>query len=342
MRLWPVVLSALAALSSTAAAQPSSEFYKGKTIKLIVGASPVGGYNAHARLLARHMNRFIAGNPTIIVQNMPAGAGIAAANHVFNVSEKDGTEFGLFNRYAVVAPILGSEQAKFRSEEFNWLGTTAGYSNNAYVFVVRGDLPVTSIDELRKANPPLNVGNVGAAPIKVLQEALGLSLRVIGGYQSDALDIAFERGEVDGHTIGWQTMLSTRPHWIEKGIARPMIQFGRTERLPALSGVPTGRELTRTPSEREMLEFAEAPLLMGYPFALPPRVTVDRVALMRRAFADTMADAEFRADVAKASLEFSPKNGDEIQALIAGLAKVSPDVVQRYKAAAGEAPAGAK
>lgn len=340
MKQWLSFLAACAAMSSSALAQPAGDFFKGKTVKLIVGASAVGGYNAYARLVSRHMGKHITGAPTMIVQNMPAGAGIAASNHVFNVSEKDGTEIGVFNRYAVVAPLLGTEQAKYKAEEFNWLGTPAGYGNNAYVFVIHGNLPHRTIDDLRKANPPLNVGNVGAAPIKVLQEALGLSLRVIGGYQADALDIAFERGEVDGHTIGWQTMQSTRPHWIEKGTARPVIQFGRTERLPALKDVPTGRELARTPEDRVLLEFVEAPLLIGYPFALPPRVPADRVALLRRAFEQTMAEAEFQAEVAKASLEFSPKTGNEIQALIAGLAKVSPTVIQRYKAAAGEAAGG--
>jgi tripartite-type tricarboxylate transporter receptor subunit TctC len=323
-------------MATGAAAQSPADFYKGRTIKMIVGASVTGGYNAHARVVSRYMGKYIPGNPSIVVQNMPAGAGIAATNHVFNISEKDGSEMGLFNRYTVVAPLLGTEQAKYKSEQFNWLGTTAGYSDNAYVFVIRSELPLKTIDDMRTANPPLNVGNVGAAPIKVLGEALGLSLKIINGYQGDALDIAFERGEVDGNTVGYQTMLATKPHWVEKGYARVMIQFGRTERLPALKDVPTGRELARTPEDRQLLEFVEAPLLIGYPFAMPPGVPADRVAAMRKAFADAMKDPELQAEMKKSSLEYSPRTGEDIQNLIVALSKTPKSVIERYKAAAGE------
>lgn len=334
--------AALALLPLAAAAETDAEFYKGKTLKMVVGASVTGGYNAHGRVVSRHLGKYIPANPTIIVQNMPAGAGIAATNHVFNVAEKDGTEFGLFNRYTLLSPLLGTTQAKFRSEEFNWLGTTAGYTNNAYLFVIRSSLPYKTVDELRKADPPIHVGNVGSAPIKIMQEALGLRLNVIGGYRGDALDIAFERGEVDGHTIGYLTMMSTKPHWMEKNYARPMIQLGRTDRLPALKDVPTAQELARSEDDRALLRFVEAPLQIGYPFALPPKVPASRVAIMRNAFKSAMEDAELKAEMTKSSLELSPRTGEEIQALVSGLSKATPDVVRRYKDATGEAPQSAK
>lgn len=330
-------VTAVAALSVTTAAQADQDFYKGKTLKLVVGASVTGGYNAHGRTVSRHIGKHIPGNPNIIVQNMPAGAGMAATNHVYNVAEKDGTELGLFNRYTLLAPLLGTGQAKFKPEDFNWLGTTAGYTNNAYLFVIRASLPYKTADELRKASPPLNVGNVGSAPIKIMQEALGLPLKVIGGYRGDALDIAFERGEVDGNTIGYLTMMATKPHWVEKNIARPMIQLGRSERLPELKDVPTAQELARTEDDKALLRFVEAPLQIGYPFALPPQVPADRVAIMRKAFKAAMDDPDLKGEMTKSSLELSPRTGEEIQALVVGLTKASPEVVRRYKAATGEA-----
>lgn len=325
----------LAIITSCLLLSPSfaqEDFYRGKSMKLIVGGSPTGGYNLNARTLARHMPKHIPGNPNIIVVNMPAGNGIAATNHLYNIADKDGTVFGLFNRYTVLLPILGTEQAKYKSEEFNWLGTTASYTDNAYLFVIRAKLPQTDVEAMRKANPPLNVGNIGAAPIEVINEALGLNLKIIHGYTGDNLDIAFENGEVDGHTIGYQTLLARKAYWLEKNIARPMIQFGRTGRHPALADVPTARELAKTPEQLATIEFVEAPLMIGYPFALPPGVPADRVAIMQKAFQDTMNDPEFQAEMIKQKLEFTPKDGKTIAELVAQLAKTPESVIKRYKA----------
>lgn len=332
------LVSLIACLSGTPC--PAQDFYRGKTIRLIVGASAVGGYNLHARTVARYMPRHIPGNPNIVVVNMPAGTGIAAINHVYNIADKDGTIFGLFNRYTVLLPILGAEQAKYKSEELNWLGTTDDYSDNAYLFIIRANLPQTDIDAVRKANPPLNVGLMGAAPIQVINEALGLNLKMIGGYTSDNLEIAFENGEVDGHTIGYQTLLARKPDWLEKKIARPMIQFGRASRHPDLPNVPTARELATTREELAMIEFVEAPLLVGYPFALPPGVPAERVSILRKAFQDTMNDQEFQAEMKRQSLEFAPKNGEAIAETLRQLSKAPQSVIERYKTLVGHRSSG--
>jgi tripartite-type tricarboxylate transporter receptor subunit TctC len=325
---------------STLTSATAEEFYRGKTIKLIVGASPTGGYNLYARAVARHMPKHIPGNPNIAVVNMPSGNGIAATNHVYNLAEKDGTAFGLFNRYTILLPVLGTEQAKYKPEEFNWLGTTASYSDNAYLFVIRAKLPQKDIASLRAAKPPLNVGNVGAAPIEVINEALKLNLKIIHGYTGDNLDIAFENGEVDGHTTGYANMLARKPYWLTNGIARPMIQFGRETRLPALPDVPTARELAETPEQLAMIKFVEAPLMIGYPFALPPGVPADRVAIMQKAFIDTMNDPEFKEDMVKQSLEFTPKDGKAIQDLVVQLEKTPASVIKRYKELTGDRAPG--
>ena len=325
---------------ATVSSATAEDFYRGKTIKLVVGASPTGGYNLYARAVARHMPKHIPGNPGIAVVNMPSGNGIAATNHVYNLAEKDGTVFGLFNRYTILLPVLGTEQAKYKPEEFNWLGTTASYSDNAYLFVIRAKLPQKDIASLRTAKPPLNVGNVGAAPIEVINEALKLNLKIIHGYTGDNLDIAFENGEVDGHTTGYANMLARKPYWLTNGIARPMIQFGRETRLPALPDVPTARELAETPEQLAMIKFVEAPLMIGYPFALPPGVPADRVAIMQKAFMDTMNDPEFKEDMLKQSLEFTPKDGKAIRDLVVQLEKTPAPVIKRYKELTGDRAPG--
>jgi tripartite-type tricarboxylate transporter receptor subunit TctC len=331
-----------AGLTACLSLSPSfgEEFYQGKTVKLVVGASATGGYNLYARAVARYMPKHIPGNPAIVVTNMPSGNGIAATNHVYNLADKDGTVFGLFNRYTILLPVLGVEQAKYKPEEFNWLGTTASYSDNAYLFVIRAKLPQTDVASLRKANPPLNVGNVGAAPIEVINEALKLNLKIIHGYTGDNLDIAFENGEVDGHTTGYANLLARKAYWLEKGIARPMIQFGRETRLPALSNVPTARELAETPEQLAMIKFVEAPLMIGYPFALPPGVPADRVAIMQKAFMDTMNDPEFKADMLKQRLEYTPKDGKSIADLVEQMGKTPASVIKRYKELTGDRAPG--
>jgi tripartite-type tricarboxylate transporter receptor subunit TctC len=340
----PVLLVlAATALFSVAGLTPASaqDFYKGKSVKLIVGAAAGGGYDSHSRLVSRHMTRHIPGSSGIVVMNMPAAGGLVATNHVYAIADKDGSAIGLFNRYTILAGILGNEQARFKVEEFNWLGTPASYSDNAYLFVIRAALPQKTIEDLRNADPPLSVGNVGSAPVRVLKEALGLNLKIIEGYKgSTELDLAFERGEVDGHTVGWANMLSRQPEWIEKGFIRPMIQFGRIDRLPALKDVPTAREVARTPEDRALIEFTEAPLLMAFPFAAPPGVPVDRVAILRQAFRDTMNDPAYQEDVHKQKLELTPKFGEEVQDIIASMARAPTSVTERYVAIVGSRSGG--
>jgi tripartite-type tricarboxylate transporter receptor subunit TctC len=287
------------------------------------------------------MSSHIPGNPNIVVMNMPAAGGIVATNHVYSIADKDGTAIGLFNRYSILAAILGNERARYKAEEFNWLGTPASYSDNAYLFVIRAALPQKTVEDLRKADPPLSVGNVGSAPVRVLKEALGLNLKIIEGYKgSNELDLAFERGEVDGHTVGWANMLSRQPQWIETGFVRPMIQFGRIDRLPALKDVPTAREVARTPVDRALIEFTETPLLMAFPFAAPPGVPANRVAILRKAFRDTMDDKAYQDDVHKQRLEFTPKYGEELQEIIAKMAHAPKSVITRYNEIVGSRSGG--
>lgn len=333
------VLAAAAAVGSPASAQ---DFYAGKQVRVIVSSAAGGGYDAYARLLQRHMPKYIPGNPTLVVMNMPGAGGLIAANHVANIAEKDGTVFGTFNRYSAVMPLLGSDQAKFKAEDFQWLGTTASYSDNSYLLVIRAALPHKTIADLRNPDMPIHIGNTGTDVPAILKEALGLNFKLVSGYKgSDEMEIAFERGEVDGHTSGYNSILSRHPEWIEKGFIRPVIQFGRIDRLPALKDVPTARELAQTPSDRALVEFAELPLLMARPFAAPPGVPADRVAILRAAFMKVMADPGYIEDGQKQKLELTPKSGEEVQAIVASLAKVEPAVVQRYlKALGGKLPSG--
>jgi tripartite-type tricarboxylate transporter receptor subunit TctC len=273
---------------------------------------------------------------------MPGAGGLIAANNIANIAEKDGTVIALLNRYITVMPVLGAEQAKFKSEELQWVGTTASYSDNAYLLVIRAALPHKTIADLRNPEMPINIGVTGTDVPAILKEALGLNFKLISGYKgSDDMELAFERGEVDGHTSGYNSVLSRHPQWIEKGFIRTMLQFGRIDRLPVLKDVPTARELATNPADRALIEFAELPLLIARPVAAPPGIPADRLKILREAFDKTMADADHKAESDKQKLELSPKSGAEVQEIAASLAKVDPEVVQRYlKALGGKLPSG--
>jgi tripartite-type tricarboxylate transporter receptor subunit TctC len=328
-----------AVVAGTAAAQ---EFYSGKQIRIVVGSAAGGGYDQYARMLQRHMPKHIPGNPSVIVVNMPGAGGLTAANHLYNIAEKDGTVFATLNRYTAVMPILGVEQAKFTTDGFQWLGTTASYSDNSYLMFVRSAMPHKTVEDMRNPDLPLHIGITGTDVPAILKEALGLNFKIIGGYKShEEMAAAFERGELDALTDGYISMKATKPEWIDKKFIRPMIQFGRVDRLPEMADTPTARELARTPEDRELIEFAEAPLLMARPFATPPGVPADRVEILRAAFMKTMTDPDYLTESQAQKLEYTPKDGAAVQKVVQDLAKVSPAVVARYlKALGGKAPAG--
>jgi tripartite-type tricarboxylate transporter receptor subunit TctC len=203
--------------------------------------------------------------------------------------------------------------------------------DNAYLFIIRSNLPYRTIEDLRKADPPLHVGVVNS-PIHILRVAFGLSVKIIVGYGKNALDLAFERGEVDGNGITYANLVSRKPLWIEKNLMRPMIQFGSDTRLKELPNVPTAREIARNPEELALVKLTEAPLQIAYPIAMPPGVPPERVALMRKAFMDTMNDPAFRAEAIKMRLDYSPRDGQTIETAFAELSKSPPSAIASYKA----------
>jgi tripartite-type tricarboxylate transporter receptor subunit TctC len=332
------LLASLAFLvgSAEARAQDNS-FYRGKTVRIIVGAEAGASYDIYSRLISRHLGRHIPGQPKVVVQNMNAAGGLVAANHLFNVAERDGTVIGTFQRNSVLDSVIENPKARFRVHQFNWLGTPASMSDNAYLFIIRHALPYQNVEELRKAEPPIHVGVVNS-PIHILRVAFGLNVKIIVGYGKNALDLAFERGEVDGNGITYANLLSRKPQWVEKKLMRPMIQFGNAERLAALPNVPTARELARDAKELALVKLTEAPLQIAYPIALPPEVPAERVALMRKAFTDTMNDPAFRNEALKMKLEYSPRTGQAIEAAIADIARSPRDAIASYQELFGNRP----
>ena len=255
MGLWrPAVRIVVAALlcCHPVLAQPVDDFYKGKTINLILGFSTGGLNDIAGRLVAQHLGHFIPENPRVVAQNMMGAGGLVAANHLANVAARDGTVIASLDRNTAQTAIRGIANVKFDPLQLTWLGSLSNYSNDAYPLWVAGHYPARTIADINRLPTPTRLGAVGGGTnmliALLLKEALRLNLQVIRGYSGGpAILLAVERGEVDGLTIGLSALNAEYPQkWLNKEV-RPLVQLGRATRFEELPDVPTARELAPTP-----------------------------------------------------------------------------------------------
>ena len=333
-----LILPCLAAAWLTAtslAAQTVEEFYRGKSLTLVIGNGPGGGFDVFGRLLARYIGHYIPGNPSVVVQNMPGAGSLVAANYLYNLAPKDGTTFGLIARNMPMLGLLGSNaNVRFDPRRFTWLGSSSNFSNDAYVLIVRKDAPVTSIDDaLRAGGPPLVLGGTADGGSssdvpKILRDTLGLNVRLVIGYRdSAAIYLAMENGEVSGRTNELSSIRSTRPHWLARdGQYKLLLQYARANRLASLTDVPTARELAPDDKARALIQFTEAPFTMAWPYAAPPGLPADRSAALRDAFDAAHRDPRFLAEAKTVGIDVSPVNAEELRRSIDDLSRAPADM----------------
>jgi tripartite-type tricarboxylate transporter receptor subunit TctC len=320
---------------AVAQAQGSVEdFYKNRQLNLIVGYGPGGGYDITARLLARHLGNHIPGRPTIVVQNMVGAGSMRAANYLYVSAPRDGTTFGVIGRDMPLIGLIGSNASvQFDPRKFIWLGTSSSFANDAYVLIVRPGAPVQSIEAARRAgSPPLVLGGTGEGATdtdvpKILRDAIGINIKQVLGYpDSPSIFLAVERGEVDGRTFDLSSVKVTKPEWLKPASGyRVLVQFARVTRHPDLPAVPTARELALSDAARELIGFAEAPLLtMARPFAAPPGLPPDRAKALQAAFLAVHRDPAFLEEAGKLGVDISPLGADDMARGIEQLARSSP------------------
>ncbi len=327
----PLLLSA-----ASAQKDPIGQFYREHQINLVVGSGPGGSHDIYARLLARHLGRYVSGSPPVVVQNIPGASGLRAANYLYNFAPRDGTAIGMFARNVPLHGLLGGSNVQFDPRKFIWLGSPASFQNDANVLVVRKDAPVKSIEEARRTDlPPLILGGSADGGISndvpiILHDTIGLHLKQVVGYpDSPAIFAAIERGEVHGRTVDLSTLRSVRPDWLKPdGAFRILVQFGRATRHPQLPDVPTARELARNEAARSLIELAELPYSISRPVAAPPGVPVQRAKALIRAFRDVQSDAQYLEDAAGLRLDVSPVDGDEVLRAIQGVASAPPEFLE--------------
>jgi tripartite-type tricarboxylate transporter receptor subunit TctC len=329
-------------LSDTTLAQDAvADFYRGKQVNLIVGYGPGGGYDAAARVLARHLGRYLPGNPSIVVQNMPGAGSMRAVNYLYGVAPKDGSAFALFGSDMALIGLIGNNPSiAFDPRKFTWLGSSSSFAGDAYVLLVRPDAPAKSIAEARRPGArPLVLAGTGegardADVPKILRDALGLNLKQVLGYpDSPSIFLAVERGEVDGRMFDFTSLKSTKPQWLRPDSGFHMLlQFARVTRHPELPAAATARELAPTDAARALIEFAETPLLtMARPFAAPPGVPAERAWALQAAFLAAHRDPQFLAEAERLGIDISPVGAEEIARSIETMARASPDVFDYMK-----------
>jgi len=323
-------------------AQGSVEaFYQNRQINLVVGYGPGGGYDLTARLLARHIGRFIPGHPSVVVQNMAGAGSLRAANWLAEAAPKDGGTIGLFGSDIAMIALLGTNPgAQLDPRKFTWLGSSSSFGNDAYALIVRADAKAPTLAAAqRKDGPPLVLGGTGegardADVPKILRDALGLNIRQVLGYpDSPSIFLAVERGEIDGRTFDFSSVKATRPHWLKPGGGfNVLLQFARETRHPELADVPTARELARDDAARALIAFAETPLLtMARPFAAPPGVPAERAKALQAAFLAAHRDPQFLAEAARMGLDISPVDADGLARGIDRMAQAPPAVAAYMK-----------
>jgi tripartite-type tricarboxylate transporter receptor subunit TctC len=327
---------ALAARDTTA--QSVETFYKGRTVTMLVGTSPGGINDISARLVARHLARFVPGSPSIVVQNNPGGGGLVTANRLFFNSEKDGSVLAKLERAVPQLAIQGNANAQFDPARFTWLGSLSSYADDAYLMLVNASHPAKSIADLKPSAPPLALGADNSASSNLIfaviaKEVLGLNVNVVRGYTGAApLFLAMQRGELDGQMVGLSSVRTgQRDLWTRRAF-RPLMAFGRTTRHLEFSDMPIGRELTKDPAALSLIDFAELPFFMALPFAAPPDIPVDRAKALQTAFMAMCRDKGFVEEAEKLGIDMSPIDAAAILRLLSQTSATPKDVIARYNA----------
>jgi tripartite-type tricarboxylate transporter receptor subunit TctC len=338
--LWLVLCLLLWSVSAHAQAP----FYQGKTVKVILGTPPGNLYDLWGRLIVAYMGKYIPGNPDFIVQNMPGAGHVVAVNHLYTVAKPDGlTIIGTVIPSLYLNQLIGRSEIQFDWSKFSWIGSPARGDSQMYM---RTDAPYKTIEDIRTAKEPPKCGATGVTGPdsflpKLLQETVGAKFSIVTGYPGGQdIDLAVERGEIQCRAFTIEAFFGREPYhtWRKKGFVRHMFQTAkkRDARLPDTPTVFEIMDLYKTPETgRRLATVLLTAGDMGRPMLGPPGMPADRLKILRGAYAKTMNDEQFRADVKKRNYEFDPVGGEELERLAKEVTSQPPDVIDRLKKVLG-------
>jgi tripartite-type tricarboxylate transporter receptor subunit TctC len=321
----------------------SQEYFKGKSIRLLIGTSTGGAMDDWGRFLAPHLSKNIPGSPDIVVQNMAGAGTIIAANYVYGVAKPDGLTLGLVNPAIYIDQLLGAKEVKFDWPKFSWIGSPEKIDQ---VLFTRTETPYKTLEDMRKATEPprcaaLARSGLGYFLPKLLEEALGIKIHMVLGYGGGGeMNLAMEKGEVQCRAGTVSAYVGREPTrtWIKEGVVRALVQSG-AKRYAKLSDVPTLYELMETHKTPEAMRRVAKVLLssgdLGRPFIAPPGMPPDRVKILREAFSKTMNDPNLIAEINKRKWDLDPTSGDELEAISKEVMVQPPEVIERVKKVLG-------
>jgi tripartite-type tricarboxylate transporter receptor subunit TctC len=328
-RLAAGAIFSLLLLTTPVAGQPGGDTFAGKSVAMIIGFGPGGGYDLWGRTVGRHIGRHLPGAPTVIPQNMPGAGSYAAASYIFNIAPKDGSVLGIIARDAALGPLSGATGARFDPTKLSWIGTPTKETN---VCVAYHTSQVKSVLDLY--DKQLIVGDTGPGTgtrsyPKALNELLGMKFKLVGGFPASSdVFLAMERGEVEGICESLDSIKIRRPDWIPTRKISILFQGG-AEPNPELDGVPFVLDLALTGEQRQGIEFLYAGQGIGRPFVAPPDLPPDRLKMLRDAFKATMTDPAFVAEAQKSKLDLEPEDGDHLAVLIAKIYATPKPIVDK-------------
>jgi tripartite-type tricarboxylate transporter receptor subunit TctC len=333
MRRVLLTIGALAALHTAAGAQSVADFYKGKTIRMVVGIGVGSGYDVNARLLARHLVNHIPGNPAIVVANQPGAGSATMTAQLYNSGPFDGTVIGAAFAGMPTLPLLGPGGLRFDPVKLNWLGNTNRETHVTYVWHTS---PVQSFDQVRTKELIMGAQAPGSSQVDfplVANALFGLKHKVITGYGSTAkINLALESGEVQGAIAALTTVRTLSSQWLAEKKIKIITQWALRAN-PDLPGVPNALDLAKTDADKAAMKLVMARLDIGRPFFLPPNVPADRLAALRAAFDKTMKDPAYLAEAKKLKIDVDPMNAADLTAFVAQVAKTPADTVARVRKA---------
>ncbi len=322
------VLAVLVALPARA-----QSFYEGKSITIVTSTGVGGTYDVTARLIARHMPRFIPGKPSMVVQNMPGGGNVLATNFMYAIAPKDGTSIATVHNAMPVHQVLGGQGVRFDARKFEWLGSTGPENEVILVWHTTG---IRTLDEVKKREVILGGTGAGSGVVilpRVMNALLGTKFKIVTGYKSsEDINIALQRGEVEARAFSLVSITAQRGDWLRDKKITILAQVG-ARRAHNIPDVPLVTELAKSEEDRQVFKLISAAQGLGRPYLAPPGVPADRLAILREAFAATMKDKAFLAEAEKLQLDIEAMSAGEVTQLVRETVSAPPSVVAKAKAA---------
>ncbi|HXV82730.1 MAG TPA: tripartite tricarboxylate transporter substrate-binding protein [Candidatus Binatia bacterium] len=336
LKFWfPAVIAAgLVLVGAAPSRSATDDFYKGKTIRIVVGFAAGGGFDTYSRVIGRHMGRFIPGNPSIIVENMTGAGSLVAANHVYRVAKPDGLTIGHFIGGLIMQQVMGGTGIEFDARKFEMIGVPV---KENVVCALRKESGITSMESWLAAKTPVKLG--GTAPgsttddvAKILREAIGLPIQLVSGYKGTAdIRLAADSGEIAGGCWAWESVKVTWRPALEKRDVLVVLQ-AIPKSHPELTSVPLAINFAKTDEAKKLVDAGiHDTQIFTRPYVLPPGTPKERVQVLRKAFLDTIKDKEFLDEAAKSKLDVDPIPGEQVEKIVAGLFKLDPALLAKLK-----------